>query len=185
MARMSTKPLTPLRKAVADAYLVDPTSKAGAYRAAGGKAKNASQAADEILKIPEVELYVAEQRRAREERTRVDADLVLARLGEMLDADPIDILTEDGDLRPIHEWPVVWRRMLNGMDVAELFEGRGGDRKKIGDLRKVRWVAKEKVIELLGKHIDVGAWRERIEHSGHIDVAQRILDARKRAGGSE
>ena len=45
--------------------------------------------------------------------------------------------------------------------------------------------AANKSLELIGKHIGVQAFKELIEHSGTLNIAERIANARKRAKGGD
>ncbi|EHC92980.1 Phage terminase, small subunit [Salmonella enterica subsp. enterica serovar Rubislaw str. A4-653] len=97
--------------------------------------------------------------------------------------DVLDIMTDDMSIKPVSEWPASWRRYLSGFDLADMFEGRGEDREMVGILKKIKWPDKVKNLELLGKHIDVQAFKEKVEHSGEISLIDRIQEARKRARG--
>lgn len=66
--------------------------------------------------------------------------------------------------QPISTWPKLWRQYLAGFDVSELFEGSGSDREMIGLLKKIRWPDKLKNLELLGRHVDVKAWKDKVEN---------------------
>ena len=73
--------------------------------------------------------------------------------------DFIDILEEDGSFRPVSIWPKVWRTYLSGIDIAEMsVEGQIA-----GVLKKIKWPDKVKNLELLGKHINVQAFKDRAE----------------------
>ena len=48
------------------------------------------------------------------QRCKVDADHVLNRLTEIDQMDIIDILNDDGVVKPISEWLKVWRQFLFG-----------------------------------------------------------------------
>jgi phage terminase small subunit len=100
---------------------------------------------------------------ARSERTQIDADFVLTRLAEMINADPCDILDEEtGAYKRIHDWPIEWRRMLSATDVKELFEANAaGKKEKIGELVKFKFIDKLRAYELLGKHINVQAFTDK------------------------
>ena len=107
---------------------------------------------------------VNEAKTARSERTGIDADYVLRRLVEIDQMDVADILQADGSLKAIQDWPKVWRQYIAGMDLAEMFEGRGDEREMVGILKKIKWPDKLKNLELLGKHIDVSAFKENHDH---------------------
>ena len=77
--------------------------------------------------------------------------------------DVLDIMNDDLSLKPISEWPPIWRQYISGLDNMEEFDGRGDDRTMIGYLRKIKWPDKVKNLELLGKHISIGAFKERVE----------------------
>ena len=111
-------------------------------------------------------------KRARSEKSGIDALFLLNRLGAMIDADPADIIDENtGAYLRIHDWPLVWRRMLSAADVKELFEANAnGDQEKIGQIVKYKFIDPLKAYELVGKHVDVQAWKERVAHEGAIRI---------------
>ena len=70
-----------------------------------------------------------------------------------------------------------------------MFEGRGDEKELVGILKKIKWPDKVKNLELIGKHVDVNAFKERLEVSGTVTIADRMAAARRRvkeqAGGEE
>lgn len=78
--------------------------------------------------------------------------------------DVLDILKDDMSLKPVSDWPSFWRRYLSGCDVAEMFESRGEEREMVGLLKKIKWPDKVENLELLGKRIDVMAFKEQATH---------------------
>ena len=165
--------LTAKQSRFVDEYLIDLNATQAAIRA-GYSEKTARQTAAENMTKPHIETAIQERMNRRSERTQVDADYVLNRLVEIDQMDVLDILADDGSLRPIQEWPSTWRRYLSGMDVSELWEWQGDERKQVGLLKKIKWPDKVKNLELLGKHVDVQAWREQHGHGnpkgGPIEV---------------
>jgi phage terminase small subunit len=57
------------------------------------------------------------------------------------------------------------------MDLSELWEGSGDERQMIGLLKKIKWPDKVKNLELLGKHVDVQAFKEQKELSGGLAIS--------------
>lgn len=161
--------------------LVD-NSRSAAYRRAGGKAKNATQAAYAILTKAEVQDFFYELKQQQAEDFRDHAQMLRDTLADMITADPADVISDDGSFKPFSEWPLAWRRMLNGFEITELFVGRGEDRKKIGELKKLKLIDRAKVLLMLGNHVSVNAFQETINHTGKVDLAERITRSRKRAG---
>lgn len=116
------------------------------------------------------------------EETNIDARFVLTNLAAMIQADPSDIIDEQtGAYKRIHDWPLVWRRMLSAADVQEIWEsqGQGQPKKKIGEIVKYKFIDKLKAFELLGKHVDVSAFVERHIHEVN-DISDRITRSRNR-----
>jgi phage terminase small subunit len=116
-----------------------------------------------VVRVQELE----EQRaRVAAKRFEVDASYVLERLVTIDKMDIIDVIDEDGRLRPVKEWPEVWRQFVGQFEVEEIFAGRGDERLNIGLLKKLKWPDKLRNLELLGKHVNVNAFKEVQEHTG-------------------
>ncbi len=112
---------------------------------------------------PHVLAAIAKALAARAERTKINADWVLRRLADEVTADLAEIYTEGGSLKPITEWPLLWRQgLVAGLDVDEDFE----DGVKVGRVSKVKLSDRIKRLELIGKHVDVQAFTERKEIGG-------------------
>lgn len=173
-------PLTPKQARFVEEFLVDLNATQAAVRA-GYSAKTAKQSAHQLMLRDDVAEAVAAAQEARSKRTAVDADWVLKRLADAADADLADLYDDAGNLRPVHEWPIAWRRgLVAGIEVEELFEGRGEDREHIGRVRKVKIADRTKHLELIGKHVDVQAFKEKVEHQGAITLIPSITINGKR-----
>lgn len=142
-------------------YLKDLNATQAAIRA-GYSERTAGSQGQRLLKNVEIQAAISEANESRIESVEIDATYVLKRLVEIDQMDVLDILNDDGGIKPVSEWPTVWRQSLSGLDVAELWEGRGEDRDEIGILKKIKWPDKVKNLELLGKHIDVQAFKENV-----------------------
>lgn len=147
------KQLTPKQELFCREYLKDLNATQAAIRA-GYSEKTAKEQAARLLTNVNVQTFVAELKAARVEQTGIDAAYVLRRLTEIDQMDVADILLANGEVKPIHEWPKVWRTTLSGIDVTEM----AGD--SAGLLKKIKWPDKVKNLELLGKHVTVQAFRE-------------------------
>lgn len=158
--------LTSKQQRFVEEYLVDLNATQAAIRA-GYSVKTAKQQGQRLLTNADLQAAVAAALAGRSERTKVTADTVLLRLAEALEADLADIHDDAGTLKPIREWPAIWRKgLVTGLEVEELFDGRGEGREHIGRIRKVKMADRTRIIELIGKHVDVGAFRDRLEHTG-------------------
>lgn len=155
--------LTPKQTRFVQEYLLDLNATQAAIRA-GYSVKTAHSQGERLLRHVEVAAAIAEAKKARAERTEVDADYVLKRMIEIDQMDVLDIMDDDMAIKPVSEWPKVWRQYLSGFDLAEMFEGAGDKRQIAGMLKKIKWPDKVKNLELLGRHF--GMFKDKVEHTG-------------------
>ncbi|MFH2379765.1 terminase small subunit [Morganella morganii] len=142
-------------------YLVDLNATQAAIRA-GYSDKTANRIAAQLLSKLDIGKRIQELKSERGERLAIDADYVLQRLVEIDQMDVADILLSNGEIKPIKDWPKVWRITLSGIDVTEI----AGD--TAGLLKKIKWPDKVKNLELLGKHISVQAFREQVKNEHDV-----------------
>ncbi|HID8254243.1 TPA: terminase small subunit [Pseudomonas aeruginosa] len=165
--------LTKKQRLFVDEYLIDLNATQAAIRA-GYSARRATEIGYQLLQRPEVAQAIQAAMAERSKRTEVEADYVIRRLREIDEMDVLDILEDDGSFRSIRDWPRAWRQFLSGIEIAELFEGRGDDRRIAGVLRKVKWPDKLRNLELLSRHVGT--------ESAALDLELKRLDvAKKRA----
>lgn len=155
--------LSPKQRCFVEEYLTDLNATQAAIRA-GYSARSAKQHADVLLSKPHIAAAVAEAQAQRSQRTEVNQDYVLRRMFEIDQMDVLDIMDDAMQLKPVSEWPRVWRQYLSGFDLAEMYEGRGEDRDMVGILKKIKWPDKTRNLELLGRHL--GMFKDRVEHTG-------------------
>lgn len=194
------KPLTAMQEAYCQSYIKTPENQSQAAIDAGFSPNTAAVKASVMMRDERIQKRIAELMEERNKRNRVSADYVLVRLVEIDQMDVLDILNDDGGMKPIAEWPKVWRTSLSAMDIATIKTTQASLQKENGEadlsvedvehiLKKVKWPDKVKNLELIGKHVDVNAFKERLEVSGTVTIADRMAAARRRvkeqAGGEE
>lgn len=179
------KPLTAMQEDYAQEYIKCPENQAQAAINAGFSPKSAHVKASIMMRDERIQKRIAELMAERNKRLRVSADYVLLRLVEIDQMDVLDILNDDMSIKPVSQWPKVWRQYLSGFDLADMFEGRGDDKELVGILKKIKWPDKVKNLELIGKHVDVNAFKERVEVSGSLTIADKMAAARKRVKDRE
>ncbi|HFR1257996.1 TPA: terminase small subunit [Shigella dysenteriae] len=182
------KPLTAMQEAYCQSYIQTPENQTQAAINAGFSHKTAHVKASIMMRDERIQKRIAELMEERNKRTRVSADYVLMRLVEIDQMDVLDILNDDGSLKPIREWPKIWRTTLSGFDLSSTIMNMNEDSIET-ILKKIKWPDKVKNLELIGKHVDVNAFKERLEVSGTVTIADRMAAARRRvkeqAGGEE
>lgn len=184
------KPLTAMQEAYAQEYTKCPENQTQAAINAGFSPNTAAVKASVMMRDERIQKRIAELMEERNKRLRVSADYVLLRLVEIDQMDVIDILNDDGTLKPIREWPKVWRTSISAVDINRIRMAMKDDEEDIeSTLQKIKWPDKVKNLELIGKHVDVNAFKERLEVSGTVTIADRMAKARRRvkeqAGGEE
>ncbi|KJT24695.1 terminase, small subunit [Salmonella enterica subsp. enterica serovar Heidelberg str. SARA36] len=182
------KPLTAMQEAYCQSYIKTPENQTQAAINAGFSPNTAAVKASVMMRDERIQKRIAELMEERNKRLRVSADYVLLRLVEIDQMDVLDILNDDGTLKPIREWPKIWRTTLSGFDLSSTIMNMNEDSIET-ILKKIKWPDKVKNLELIGKHVDVNAFKERLEVSGTVTIADRMAKARRRvkdqAGGEE
>ncbi len=132
-----------------------------AYYDAGGTAKTdqtADACASEILSNPKVKAFYDSLMDKVAEEAQVDATYILKRLVEIDQMDVLDIMDDQIKILPLRDWPKIWRQYISNIENLELTDAEGV-------FKKIKWPDKVKNLELLGKHVSVGAFKDKIEHS--------------------
>lgn len=174
------KPLTAQQEAYCQEYVKCPENQTQAAINAGYSPNTAGKFASQNMRDERIQKRIAELMEERNKRLRVSNDYVLLRLVEIDQMDVIDILNDDMSIKPVSEWPKVWRQYLTGFELADMFEGRGDEKELVGILKKIKWPDKVKNLELIGKHVDVMAFKERMEVNVNVTIADRMATARRR-----
>lgn len=157
-------------------YLIDLNQTQAAIRA-GYSERTAAEQASRLLTNVKVAEAIQAAMKARSERTQIDADWVLKRLARDATADLADLYTEHGTLKPVHEWPIAWRTgLVAGIETVQERDGEDAEGKPVyATVRKVKLLDRTKLVELIGKHVEVGAFKEKVEHSGEIKTPELKL----------
>ncbi|EIW8636490.1 terminase small subunit [Klebsiella pneumoniae] len=153
-------------------YLIDLNATQAAIRA-GYSAKTANRTASENLSKPDIQSRIAELKEQRNDLVGINATYVLNRLVEIDQMDVLDILTSTGELKPVTQWPKVWRTTLSGLDVIEM----AAEGNTTALLKKIKWPDKVKNLELIGKHIDVQAFREQVKTEHVVESISELMDS--------
>ncbi len=158
--------LTPKQQRFVEEYLIDLNATQAAIRAGYSK-KTADVQGPRLLGNVGVAQRIAVAQEERAKRTQIDADWLLQRLHGELNADLADLYSDDGALKPIKEWPLVFRQgLVAGIETEQAYEVVDGKKVPAGVIQKVKLSDRVRREELIGKHVAVGAFAERHEHSG-------------------
>jgi phage terminase small subunit len=132
-----------------------------AYQTEGQKDSTVYGKASQLLHTPKVAQRISELREkistVADKKFSVDAEFVLEQLYNAVTLDVADILRDDGRVKPISEWPKPWRMCIQGLDVVELV---GKDAEPAAIIKKLKLPDRSKYLDMLGKHVNIGAWKE-------------------------
>lgn len=135
-----------------------------------------------LLRCTEVDTYLKAKSQEVAEKCGVNAEWLLQRLADESTADISDIYHEGGGLKPVHEWPLIWRQgLVSGLDVEQQFINVNGEQVPDGYITKVKMSDRVKRLDMIGKHVNVQAFKERIELTDNTSLADRMSAGRKRA----
>ncbi|TXH17841.1 MAG: terminase small subunit [Hyphomicrobiaceae bacterium] len=155
-------------------YVKDLNATQAAIRA-GYSNKTAKQAGQRLLTFVDVKAEILAATKQKQEAAGVDAAWLLKRLATEAEADLADIYTESGMIKPVHEWPLIWRQgLVMGIDTLEEKDEAGN---VIGLVQKIKISDRVKRMELIGKHVDVQAFKDQIAQTGGITIKVLAEDA--------
>lgn len=119
--------------------------------AAGYSKSGAGVAASRMLKKDNIQKSVAEAKASRIERVQSESDWLLKTLLEQGDADQIDIIDANGNLKNINEWPAHWRKgLVSSFTTRVDKEGESST--------EIRFNDRTKILKMIGEHVNVRAF---------------------------
>ena len=170
----ATNGLTPKQERFCLEYLVDLNATQAAIRA-GYSQESAGTISNENMQKPEIQEYIQALRVARSAETKIDAAWLLTRLADEANADVNDLYAENGALKPVAEWPEIWRKgLIQGLETEENLTDEG----IVTRIRKIKLSDRVKRLELIGKHIGVQAFKDQIGLTGTIGITITEDDAK-------
>lgn len=170
--------MTPKQTRFVEEYLLDLNATQAAARA-GYSEKTANEQGARLLANASVAAAVKDALEARGERTKINADWMLTRLAAEAEADLADLYDDNGNLLPVKQWPLIWRQgLVAGVETVRE-KGRGDDESD-SHVDKIKISDRVKRLELIGKHVDVQAFKDRMEVDVSQDLAAIIAERRER-----
>lgn len=149
--------LTPKQEMFCQQYVLL-GNKSQAYR----NSYDAENMANDTINRKAVEMFengkitarVEQLQEELQERNRMTLDKTINSISEIANFDIAELYEEDGTMKSIHEIPKHIRTSINELNVLEVYEGTGKDRKFIGYSKKARMInrldALEKLVKIFG-----------------------------------
>ena len=158
-------------------YLIDLNATQAAIRA-GYSPKTARSPGHRLLTNVAIAEAIRTASLARSKRMKTDADWVLARLRMEADADLADIYEPDGSIMSLDKMPPIWRTgLIASIEVEEIWEGVGENRKLVGRKSRVRISDRFSRLLAIGNHVSINAFRDtdRVGRSYHLNTALEAM----------
>lgn len=149
-------------------YLVD-LNAADAARRAGYSDKTAKQIGHRLLASPAIQAAVSAAQAKHIAKVDLTAENVLEQLRRIIMFDPAAMYDDRGCLLPVRDMPPEARSMLSGLEVDQIFEGSGDERKQTGVVSKVKFWNKADSLKAAMSHLALLA-PVKHEHTGDFVV---------------
>lgn len=148
-------------------YLIDRNGTRAAI-AAGFSSKSAHTTAHRLLKNAKVRELIDSLEAERLERLDITADRILQETAKLAFFDPRKLFHEDGRPKSITELDAITAAAIAGMDVEDIYEGRGEERKFVGVVKKYRLADKRAALEMLGRNHKL--WTDKMDLNANLNI---------------
>ena len=160
-------------------YVIDLNGKQAAMRA-GYSENGASVQGSRLLANANILSLIAHLLEERTKRTMINSDWLLTRLADSVTADVADIYEDDGQLKPVNQWPKIWRTgLVAGLEVEPSVTIDGVKM----CVTKVKLTDRTKLLEMIGKHVDVQAFKDRVAVENDLTPWGSVIAAEHVRGG--
>jgi phage terminase small subunit len=131
--------LTPKQKCFCDEWLIDMNATQAAIRAGYSK-KTANEQGARLLANVSVKDYIKKKQSKLADKIEITQERILQELAKIALSDIREFYNPDGSLKNISELSDAAAAALSGIEVDELFEGFGDERRQVGYTKKIkRW----------------------------------------------
>lgn len=115
------------------------------------KDKSVWELASVLASNIKVSSRIADLQASHAKRNEITLDKVLKMMAEWLEFDPLELVDENDCVKSMKDLAPEVRRSLASIEVVELFAGSGEDRRKTGELKKIKFYEKTKVADMFMK----------------------------------
>lgn len=148
---MAGRRLTAKQQRFVEEYLIDFNATKASIRA-GYSARTAGKIGSQLLGKTGISAAIDEGRIRAAEKAGVTVEQIIRHAAAVAFSDIRQLYDEHGELLPIHRWPDGVAESIAGIEIEELFEGRGESRERVGRLHKIKRWDKTKALEILAKY---------------------------------
>lgn len=136
-----------------EAFIQNGGNATHAAIAAGYPARSAHVQGSRLLHHDKVKAQLAERQGELQKASGLTTERILKELAALCFSDPRKILDDSGRMRDPSTWPDDVAAAISSIEVFEEYEGRGDDRIKIGETKKIKLWEKNAALEKAMKHL--------------------------------
>lgn len=132
----------------------------------------AAAASTRLLKDVKIQTrltYMREERKLRYSMTAAD---IHQRMVMAVSVDPADLVDSEGNSLPMQDLPPEVRLCIEGLEIDDIEVGQGQDKVHIGTTKKIKFMSKSKMIELLGRQ--AGIFNDKLHVTGSLTLEQLV-----------
>lgn len=118
--------------------------------------------------------YLREERKTR---YRMTADDIHQRMVMAASVDPDDLLDADGNSLPMRDVPPEVRICIEGYEIDDIEIGQGAEKQHIGTTKKIKFISKSKMLELLGRQ--AGIFNDKLHVTGELTLEELVCGVEK------
>ena len=119
---------------------------------AGYSPKTARQIGAELMQKPKIKDAIDKIRADQSRRSGMNIDVAIQEMARIARVNPKRLFNDDGSPKPIQELDDDTAAALIGLEVMEIYEGRGDDRHFVGYLKKYKLADKKGALEAFFRH---------------------------------
>jgi len=164
---MANERLTRKQQKFVQEYLIDLNATRAAERA-GYSERTAYSQGQRLLKHVEVKKAIDAAIERRNKRLEVTQDRIIKEYARLGFFDPRQLFRPDGSPKDITELDDDTAAAIAGLEVMEIWEGRGEDRRFVGYLKKYKLANKIGALDSIARHL--GMFNDRLELGGKVSV---------------
>ena len=138
-------------------WMADPNQARAAIRA-GYAPSRARNTGSDLMAKPHIQAFIKKLQAEQRAEMKGIVERVQAERVAIAFFDPIDLFREDGSMKPLSEMPPWARRCIASIEVQEIWEGSGEDRRQVGELKKIKLVDKSASLTALERML--GLYRD-------------------------
>lgn len=139
---------------------------------AGYSKDSAAEQASRLLTNVNVQHKISELVAHKIKAVNVTSQRVVSELHEIAFSDFREAYKDDGSIKDVKDMPDALRKAIASIEVEELWDGKGEDRRQIGVTKKIKFWPKDKALDQLGRYLKM--FTDRMEHTGSLRLEDMV-----------